>query len=145
MFRICHPERSEGSAVATIGIADSSPPRPRRGDRDEDEKVVMNQISTSGRDHQRSNSSTLFLLLSGVIALLLIPTSAAAQSCALCYTQASSAGARMIEALRSGILVLIIPPTLMTVGMFFVIHRKTYQYRHREGEIDTQATDPQAQ
>jgi hypothetical protein len=34
------------------------------------------------------------------------------QSCALCYTQAASAGARMIQALRSGILILIVPPTL---------------------------------
>jgi hypothetical protein len=61
---------------------------------------------------------------------------ASAQSCALCYTQASSAGARMIEALRSGILVLIIPPTLMTVGMFFVVHRKTYQFRNSEEESE---------
>jgi hypothetical protein len=69
-----------------------------------------------------------YLLVLAVITWLALP--AAAQSCALCYTQASSASARMIEALRSGILILIIPPTLMTVGMFFVIHRKTYQFRN---------------
>ena len=97
-------------------------------------------LKSKSRGSNRSNSNTLLLLLAGAITLLLAPA-AAAQSCALCYTQASSAGARMIEALRSGILVLIIPPTLMTVGMFFVIHRKTYQYRHSEGEIDTQASD----
>jgi hypothetical protein len=102
----------------------------------------MNLKSKSRCGSTHSNSNALLLRLTGVIALLLTPASAAAQSCALCYTQASSAGARMIEALRSGILVLIIPPTLMTVGMFFVIHRKTYQYRNREGEIDASATDP---
>jgi hypothetical protein len=76
-----------------------------------------------------------FPLLVGALALLAFaPLPAAAQSCALCYTQASSAGARMIDALRSGILVLIIPPTLMTVGMFFVVHRKTYQFRNSEQE-----------
>jgi hypothetical protein len=71
-----------------------------------------------------------YLLVLAAIWWLALP--AAAQSCALCYTQASSASARMIEALRSGILVLIIPPTLMTVGMFFVIHRKTYQFRNSD-------------
>jgi hypothetical protein len=35
----------------------------------------------------------------------------------------------MIQALRSGILVLIIPPTLGTVGLFFVVHRRINQFR----------------
>lgn len=65
-----------------------------------------------------------------LIAVLLIALPAFSQSCALCYTQAASAGARMIQALKSGILVLIIPPTLGTVGMFFVIHRKSNQVRN---------------
>ncbi len=56
------------------------------------------------------------------------------QSCALCYTQAASAGRSMIQALRSGILVLIIPPTLGTIGMIFVVHRKRNQVRRTEGD-----------
>jgi hypothetical protein len=57
------------------------------------------------------------------------------QQCALCYTQAASAGQRMIEALRSGILVLIVPPTLASVGMIFVVHRKRNQVRRpNEGQ-----------
>jgi hypothetical protein len=57
------------------------------------------------------------------------------QQCALCYTQAASAGHRMIEALRSGILVLIVPPTLASVGMIFVVHRKRNQVRRpNEGQ-----------
>jgi hypothetical protein len=55
-----------------------------------------------------------------------------AQNCALCYTQAASAGTRMIEALKSGILVLIIPPILGTIGMIFVLHHKRNQVRHTE-------------
>jgi len=61
--------------------------------------------------------------------MLLAPLSAFAQGCALCYTQAASAGARMIQALRSGILILIIPPTLMSIGMIFVVRKKSNQYR----------------
>jgi hypothetical protein len=54
---------------------------------------------------------------------------AMAQGCPLCYTQAASAGARMIQALRSGILILIVPPTLMSVGMILILYRKRNQIR----------------
>jgi hypothetical protein len=66
-----------------------------------------------------------------VIGLLLLaaPHPVAAQSCALCYTQAASSGNRMIQALRSGILILIVPPTLLSVGMIFVLYHKRYQVR----------------
>jgi len=60
-----------------------------------------------------------------------------AQSCALCYTQAASAGARMIEALRSGILILIVPPTLMSVGMIFIVYRKRNQFRQAADAHDS--------
>jgi hypothetical protein len=64
------------------------------------------------------------------VVLLALP--AFSQNCALCYTQAASAGQRMIQALKSGILVLIVPPTLGTIGMFFVIHRKNTQVRRTD-------------
>ena len=73
------------------------------------------------------------LAFAGII-LLLAPTPASAQSCALCYTQAASAGARMIQALRSGILILIAPPTFMTVGVIFVCYRKRNQTRDSDAE-----------
>jgi hypothetical protein len=66
--------------------------------------------------------------------LLLTVAPAFSQNCALCYTQAASAGKRMIEALRSGILILIVPPTLGSIGMIFVVHRKRNQVRRSEGE-----------
>jgi hypothetical protein len=68
------------------------------------------------------------LLLAGLIALL-VPVPAFAQGCALCYTQAASSGSRMIQALRSGILILIAPPTFMTIGVIFVCYRKRNQTR----------------
>jgi hypothetical protein len=38
----------------------------------------------------------------------------------------------MIRALRDGILILVIPPTLASVGMLFIIHRKRNQIRRMD-------------
>lgn len=73
----------------------------------------------------------LGIALAGLI-ILLAPVPAFAQSCALCYTQAASAGARMIQALRSGILILICPPTLGSIGVICVMYRKRNQVRQTE-------------
>ena len=70
-----------------------------------------------------------------VMVAFVLPVPAFSQSCALCYTQAASAGQRMIQALRSGILILIVPPTLGSIGMIFVIHHKRNQVR-RIAEFD---------
>jgi hypothetical protein len=77
----------------------------------------------------RSDWRRLFLgaILSGLLFFTAAP--AFSQGCALCYTQAASSGKRMIQALKSGILVLIIPPTLGSIGMIFVVHRKRNQVR----------------
>lgn len=71
------------------------------------------------------------------LAVLAAPLPAFSQSCALCYTQAASAGARMIQALRSGILILIVPPTLMSVGMIFIVYHKRNQIRRDEPAPDS--------
>jgi len=81
----------------------------------------------------RTPQRLIYVALMGV-AFLLLPLPAFSQNCALCYTQAASAGARMIQALRSGILVLIIPPTLGSIGMIFIVHRKRSQFRRPEGD-----------
>jgi hypothetical protein len=47
-----------------------------------------------------------------------------AQSCALCYTQAASASHRLIQGLRTGILVLIVPPMFMSVGITVLAYKK---------------------
>ena len=62
----------------------------------------------------------------GIVALAVLsaPLSAFSQGCALCYTQTASAGARMIAALRSGILILIAPPMLMTIAVAIVAYRR---------------------
>jgi hypothetical protein len=73
----------------------------------------------------------LGIALAGLI-LLLAPMPAFAQSCALCYTQAASSGSRMIQALKSGILVLVVPPTLGSIGMIFVVYSKRNQVRRTD-------------
>jgi uncharacterized BrkB/YihY/UPF0761 family membrane protein len=75
----------------------------------------------------------LGVVLLGLI-ILLAPVPAFAQSCALCYTQAASSGSRMIQALKSGILILIAPPTFMTIGLIFVCYRKRNQTRDDDGD-----------
>jgi hypothetical protein len=81
------------------------------------------------------------LLLTGVglIALFILaaPLPAFSQSCALCYTQAASSGAQMIAALKSGILILVLPPTLGSIGMIFVIYQKRHQVRRDEQGVDS--------
>ena len=67
-----------------------------------------------------------------LLGFMAIPLPAFAQGCALCYTQAASAGAKMIQALRSGILILVIPPTLGSIGMIFLLRQKRNQVRRGE-------------
>jgi hypothetical protein len=75
----------------------------------------------------------------GVLAglLLLLAAPGFSQSCALCYTQAASSGSKMIQALRSGILILIVPPTLGTIGLIFVVHRKRNQVRRTNSGVES--------
>lgn len=63
------------------------------------------------------------LALTGVVVLAL-NAACYAQSCALCYTQAAGAGHRFIQGLRTGILVLIVPPMFMSVGITVLAYRK---------------------
>jgi hypothetical protein len=77
-------------------------------------------------------------LMGAVAALVMLAASPAfSQSCALCYTQAASSGARMIEALRSGILILVVPPTFMSVAMIFIVCRKRNQFRRGSDSPDS--------
>jgi len=65
----------------------------------------------------------LKLVLAGAI-LLASNATCYAQSCALCYTQAAGAGHNLRQGLKSGILVLIVPPIFMSVGITVLAYRK---------------------
>jgi hypothetical protein len=59
---------------------------------------------------------------------LLTPALTFAQNCALCYTQAAGAGSRMIHALKSGILILMIPPMCICIGLTVMAYKKRNQF-----------------
>jgi len=65
-------------------------------------------------------------------AVLLANAAVHAQSCALCYTQAAGAGHRMIQALRTGILILIVPPMFMSVGITWLAYKKRNRTNSRK-------------
>jgi hypothetical protein len=71
---------------------------------------------------------------SAIVAALVLAsnTGVYAQSCALCYTQAAASGHRFIQGLRSGILVLIVPPMFMSVGITFLAYRKRNRTNDRK-------------
>ncbi len=75
---------------------------------------------------------------SALVAALVLASNAAAhaQSCALCYTQAAGAGHRFIQGLRTGILVLIVPPMFMSVGITVLAYKK----RNRTNEAKTESS-----
>lgn len=63
-----------------------------------------------------------------LLAALVAPSSVFAQSCALCYTQAAGSGPRMIAALRSGIMILIVPPMLICIAITWMAYKKRNQF-----------------
>jgi hypothetical protein len=64
------------------------------------------------------------LLAIAGLALIFGPHTLLAQSCSLCYTQAAASTARFLQALRSGILILMIPPMLMSIGITVLTYRR---------------------
>src|SRR5271167_3681741 len=100
--------------------------------------MLSRELRAKMRGPMRVEKLLLLMAIALVgLAMLAAPLPAFSQSCALCYTQAASAGSRMIEALRSGILILIVPPTLMSVGMIFIVYRKRNQFRQADDGPDS--------
>ncbi len=85
----------------------------------------------------RIRAACLLLVLALV---LLAPAAMMAQSCALCYTQAASSTQKFIQALRSGIIILMVPPAFMCVGITVVSYRRRNSF-HQSGNISMDAID----
>lgn len=76
-------------------------------------------------DSVRNTGAYLKLGLAGLTFLLLIsPTYVYAQGCAMCYQSAAASGARLIGALKSGIVIMMIPPLLMTGAFARLVYRR---------------------
>ncbi len=77
------------------------------------------------------------LLLVTLALVVLLPSALFGQGCALCYTQAAGSGAKMIAALKSGILVMMFPP--MGICVFFTI--MGYRKRNKFYELDSNSAN----
>jgi hypothetical protein len=71
-----------------------------------------------------------------VLLALTLPSLAFSQGCSLCYTQAAASGARMIRALRNGIVILIIPPLSMCLGAIVLAYRKRNQCNYVDARME---------
>jgi hypothetical protein len=80
------------------------------------------------------------LITLAVVAVVLLPSAAFSQSCSLCYTQAASATQRFIQALRSGILILIIPPMFLSIGVMVMCYRKRNRFHEQDYTSQSDAT-----
>jgi hypothetical protein len=78
----------------------------------------------------------LKLGLAGVAFLLLLSGELHAQGCVMCYQSAAASGARLIHALKSGIVVMALPPLLMTGAFARLVYRKRNQCNDKLVERD---------
>jgi len=69
-----------------------------------------------------------FSRLAALAVALLLPTLAWAQGCALCYTQAAGSGSRVIQALKSGILLLVVPPMMICLVITWMAYKKRNEF-----------------
>ena len=56
------------------------------------------------------------------------PSALYAQSCVMCYQSAAASGPRTIHALKAGILILMFPPVLITVGIVYLAYSRREQF-----------------
>lgn len=59
------------------------------------------------------------------------------EACPLCYSKAMSSSAGMLHAFRSGIVILMVPPFLMSVGFTAMAYRRRNSFRSEEEDGDT--------
>jgi hypothetical protein len=68
--------------------------------------------------------SAVFVALGLSLLLVSVAPSAAAQGCAMCYQNASASGPQGAQALRHGILILLLPTLTLFTGIFALIYRR---------------------
>jgi hypothetical protein len=68
--------------------------------------------------------SVVFVAVGLSLLLVSVAPSAAAQGCAMCYQNASASGPQGAQALRHGILILMLPTLTLFTGIFALIYRR---------------------
>ncbi len=77
-------------------------------------------------------------IASAAFLLLLNPAALHAQGCAMCYQTAASSGAKLIAALRHGILLLMFPPLLIFGGIIGLAYSRRNEFAdYPEPSADT--------
>ena len=68
--------------------------------------------------------------LGGFLTMLLCgPAALWAKSCPFCYSKAAGSSPTLLHALRSGVLILMVPPALMSVAFTVVTYRRRNTFR----------------
>ena len=75
----------------------------------------------------RKISSLLAVLF--VVVLCFVPSTLWGEVCPFCYSKAMSTSAGLLRAFRNGIVVLMVPPFLMSIGITAMAYRRRNQFR----------------
>ncbi len=78
----------------------------------------------------------ILFTLAVLVMMLAHPAVASAQGCAMCYTAAAAAKATAIRALRSGILILLFPPSLIFLSILGVAYRRRNSFNEPEASAE---------
>lgn len=89
-----------------------------------------------------SNWTRRFARLAALAATCVVPSLTWAQGCALCYTQAAGSGSRVIQALRSGIFILVVPPMLICLGITWMAYKKNNEFNE---DLPADVSEPGSQ
>ena len=80
-----------------------------------------------------------FSRLMALASAFVLPTLTWAQGCALCYTQAAGSGSRVIQALKSGILLLVVPPMLICLVITWMAYKKRNEFNE---DLPVEVSEP---
>jgi hypothetical protein len=83
--------------------------------------------------HKFANITVRGLALLGLWAFL-SPLAAWGMNCPFCYSKAMSSSAGMLQAFRSGILVLMVPPFLMSAAFTIVAYKRRNRFHQPDGQ-----------
>jgi hypothetical protein len=83
---------------------------------------------------KRKNRELLKMIKRRLAAVAFLVSAGAldAQGCPMCYQSAAASGPRAIHALNSGILILMFPPALITLGIFYLGYKKRNTFNEAE-------------
>jgi hypothetical protein len=91
-------------------------------------KLTRFEESLTAMDATKPGVAGMFARAVAALLVLASPAALYAQSCAMCYQSAAASGQRSIHALKLGILILMVPPLLITAGVTYLAYRKRDEF-----------------